>query len=533
MRKDYRKKFLFIGIGLFVFSFVFRYIILPPVVKSQVKAKVELRPGKFMRKIWSTFPFSLDFSVYLFNVTNPDEITQGAKPIVHEVGPFVYDEWIEKTDQIDHDDDDSVSFTFKYTYYFNAEKSKGLTGEEELIVPNYFILGLVNTIKLEKPAIMPAAAKGINSIFKNPSNIFMKQKAKDILFEGFVVDCRVTDVPGAAVCTEVRNQYEDLRLIKLEENVYLMSLFGATNGTSSKARMRVYRGKKHLMSVGQVIEYDGKPNISVWNDEVCDAFGNATDGTIFHPYYKKDDFLGLYTESMCRVISLNYLEDNKTAGISTYRYTTSVGIDPENNPHDKCYCMSEDKCLKKGAFDAYKCTKIPIVVTNPHFYLADPYYLSRVDGLSPNKDKHMLHLDIEPFAGAPVYAHSRAQLNMYLTKIEKFKLMKNMSEALLPLLWIDDALVLPKFMIKEIKFGLLQLKLATIWRFFLMFSGLGMIGFASFLHFKGHFMKKKLETTQPVETTNETLGSELNSADKMMQLQVGKLQPAPVPARID
>lgn len=35
-------------------------------------------------------PQPLNFKVYIFNVTNPDMIQQGAIPIVEEIGPYVY-----------------------------------------------------------------------------------------------------------------------------------------------------------------------------------------------------------------------------------------------------------------------------------------------------------------------------------------------------------------------------------------------------------------------------------------------------------
>lgn len=35
-------------------------------------------------------PQPLNFKVYIFNVTNPDRIQQGAIPIVEEIGPYVY-----------------------------------------------------------------------------------------------------------------------------------------------------------------------------------------------------------------------------------------------------------------------------------------------------------------------------------------------------------------------------------------------------------------------------------------------------------
>lgn len=52
---------------------------------------VNLGPGTEIRDMFLNIPFPLEFRVYLFNVTNPMEIQNGAKPIVNEVGPFCYE----------------------------------------------------------------------------------------------------------------------------------------------------------------------------------------------------------------------------------------------------------------------------------------------------------------------------------------------------------------------------------------------------------------------------------------------------------
>lgn len=52
---------------------------------------VNLGPGTDIRAMFINVPFPLEFRVYLFNVTNPMEIQNGAKPIVEEVGPFCYE----------------------------------------------------------------------------------------------------------------------------------------------------------------------------------------------------------------------------------------------------------------------------------------------------------------------------------------------------------------------------------------------------------------------------------------------------------
>jgi hypothetical protein len=40
---------------------------------------------------WRKMPVALCFNIYLFNVTNPDDVQNGANPVVQEVGPYVYE----------------------------------------------------------------------------------------------------------------------------------------------------------------------------------------------------------------------------------------------------------------------------------------------------------------------------------------------------------------------------------------------------------------------------------------------------------
>ena len=39
---------------------------------------------------------------------------------------------------------------------------------------------------------------------------------------------------------------------------------------------------------------------------------------------------------------------------------------------------------------------IPVIVTYPHFYDCDPFYLNAVEGLNPQPNLHRMQLDIEP-----------------------------------------------------------------------------------------------------------------------------------------
>lgn len=52
---------------------------------------INLKPGSEIRQMFTKVPFALDFKVYMFNVTNPMEIQNGALPALQEVGPFCFE----------------------------------------------------------------------------------------------------------------------------------------------------------------------------------------------------------------------------------------------------------------------------------------------------------------------------------------------------------------------------------------------------------------------------------------------------------
>lgn len=53
--------------------------------------QVILKPGTQMRDMYENLPFPLIFKVYLFHVSNPDEVQAGGKPHLREVGPYVFE----------------------------------------------------------------------------------------------------------------------------------------------------------------------------------------------------------------------------------------------------------------------------------------------------------------------------------------------------------------------------------------------------------------------------------------------------------
>ncbi|XP_051174134.1 sensory neuron membrane protein 1-like [Leptopilina boulardi] len=521
---------------MFSLSVFFFMIAFPKILKSVIHKKSALYPGSEIRELWSDLPIPIDFKIYIFNITNAEEIEKGAYPNVKEVGPFFYDEWKKKVNLIDHEEDDTVEYNMKNWFVFNPSKSNGLTGEEEVVFPHLLILGMVMGTLREKPNAIGLVGKAINSIFHNPKSVFVKVKVKDLLFTGLPIDCTVTDFAGAAVCGILKEQGED-DLIKEGEGRYRFSFFGAKNYSTYKDSLRVYRGIKDPDTVGVVTHYGGKPAMDIWRGPECNKY-EGTDSTIFHSYFYADEDLVSFAPDLCRSLGIKSVAKTKYEGIKTNRYVGGLG-DTSSDPKLKCFCETDDTCLKQGLYDLTRCVGAPIVASLPHLYDTHEMYLKNVTGITPNKNEHELFVDFEPITGTPVSGRKRLQFNMFIQPVEKLKLMKNFPYSLLPLMWVEEGLSLEGDFLKQFKAVFRVFKIIAAIKWILFFGGLGLGGTAGYLQYKQR-KANSMDVTKVTKsagskgsTTVSAMGGEGGEEKKQWPLNVQTLQSVNSPPNVE
>ena len=123
-----RKSYYVLGTGIFFFLSGVILVLLWPIVFNSFWEKVLiLNPDSESYKLWIKTPMPLFLEIYLFNWTNSEEFLKNKtiKPDFSEVGPFVFQEIHEKLN-ISWNDDNTVTYNQKRTWYFIPEKSVDL-----------------------------------------------------------------------------------------------------------------------------------------------------------------------------------------------------------------------------------------------------------------------------------------------------------------------------------------------------------------------------------------------------------------------
>ncbi|XP_017775707.1 PREDICTED: sensory neuron membrane protein 1-like [Nicrophorus vespilloides] len=501
------------SVGMFVFIILFGWIAFPKILSNKIKSMCTLKEGTDIREMYLKVPFPLVFKVYMFNVTNPVEVTAGAIPIVQEVGPFVYDEWKEKVHIEEDESEDTMTYTIKNTFIFNRELTKPLTGNELVTIPHPLLAALAMAVERDKPSALSLVNKALNSIYRGPTTPFLTASVQDILFDGVYILCNVSDFAGKAVCAQLKMEATDL--VEVEPNIFRFSIFGPKNGTLGQ-RVKVKRGVKNSHDLGKVVEFEGQTELEIWGSEECNTY-QGTDTTIFPPFLTKEEGLVSFAPDLCRVLAAYYVDDTKYAGLPVRRYSADFG-DPSSNPEDQCYCQAPDKCLKKGVFDLYNCIKAPLIASLPHFYLSDPSYVNGVKGLNPNAKDHEITILFESMTGSPVAAKKRMQFSLPVHALAKVNVMKNLADTVIPLFWVEEGVELNSTWTKQLNDQLFKvLKITKIMKYLILVMSMGGMGAAVYLHYS----RKKEVTITPVRST-ETSNGETNRSNVISMLGQNK-----------
>ncbi|CAG7816875.1 unnamed protein product [Allacma fusca] len=396
-------------------------------------------------------PGEMFLTVYPFNVTNSGDTISGGKPILAEVGPYVYRVHRERFD-ISSTLKRTVKFRERRIFEFVPELSQGSEND---------VLNLVNIPMVSATTSLlrvPFVGIGmITEILKSGEKLVNENiRLGDILYEG--VPVQVYNDILKALKQDVPPEVEDGKF----------GIFRVINGTD-EGMLEVQANPDYLNKVGDLVSWQNLTKLNFWSSDKCNSLEGRTDGTVFPPGITKSSVLEFFKPEACRSLSLVYERDQEVHDVLGYRFKfpDSMLEDPEKDFDNICYCTEYDEldedysvCPKRGVMDLSPCRAgAPVFLSFPHFLDADPMYLKGVEGMNPDREKHESYIVIEPKTGTVLglltggRSSLKFQLNIQTDSLQRIKALKEIPGYLFPVLWLEYSFTLSPEASKSLKSG--------------------------------------------------------------------------------
>lgn len=436
----------------FVVSFIFASLVLfggayvlhnmNDIFAAKIKAALPILNGTDAYTRYTNSSVPLQVKLYLFNVTNPEEVSRdGATPVLSQVGPFSITERRKKNVISISPDNTTLDYRLIRTYYLNESDSTSL--DSIITLPNAPAFSAFYGATLKKYEEEGAADPvSIVKDYVGNQTIYLTRKAEDWLFKGIKLDW-LDQINSDGLILD--DQPPDNKF----------GLFYKKNGTwdeKADGTMTISTGVDgNFANIGKVVRWNKKNETSYWFGKSCNAI-RGTDGQFFHPFVQKDEILEIFAPDLCRTLSIEYVKTTSIRTIELYRFGISSSFFKSLDQEDtKCYCTKrshdykkKEFCQYKGIIDVSNCRKKPIVISTPHFFNGDPRLRDAVQGLSPSAHAHDTYIDIEPMSGAVLRVRRRLQVNVEMIPSEDFPPSTALKGRIIhPFIWLDQSIVVP------------------------------------------------------------------------------------------
>jgi lysosome membrane protein 2 len=400
-------------------------------VERQIDEQVTLKPGHatYEQLQNPTLPIWKDF--YFFNLTNPDEFVEGAKPNLTQVGPYSYREERKKTFLWVSPDDSELTYNQSKLFYWDSATSGARLRENDTICTiNIPLLGAIDMVE--------EYAKEHSGVIGE----FAKQLLKEIISE-----------TGARlyVCVEAHDlawNYTDAFVQKLNRSEVL-KLSGLayprccvnlqSNGSANDSRpSTIYTGVKDIGRIGQFLQWDGMRRLNIWPGETANDI-NGTEGLFFRPNIKEGEPLMAFVDDVIRSFDLTQEKKVKHKGLEAWRYllNSTTFLSPlYYHPNSRWGNWEYDGLIYLGVIQY---PKVPVYGSQPHFLGGDPILREMVIGMNPDPKLHTTQIDVEVFTGANIQFRQVLQLNARAVRNADFEELANINGTLYyPVLYINE-----------------------------------------------------------------------------------------------
>ncbi|XP_077988176.1 scavenger receptor class B member 1-like [Glandiceps talaboti] len=373
-----------------------------------------LNPNSQLYASWVDPPIKMYQKYYFFNVINKDNILEGEKPEVVQIGPYTYRQHMPKKNIV-WNNNHTVTFVEPQTYIFDRSLSVG-DEHDTFTSINIPLVTLAYMIR-DKTGLMQSVLEKIVSA------------TKEELFINLTVSELIWGYPEPLF--KVLQPFMDKKL-----GGKFGLLMGRNN--SNVGALTVFTGEDDKSKLNVINVWAGKKKLNYWDSEEANMI-NGTDGSMYHPFARKDEIKYMFTPDMCR--SMPYVFESEVLyrdvtlwhfPLAKYAYANGTEFPPNQG-----FC--KPKCLPSGLQDIGTCRSgAPMQLSNPHFYDGDPMLAKAIGGLKPNRELHENYMDVEPLMGIPWRFAERLQINIFAEKSDYIKQMGDIESVYFPVLWFEQ-----------------------------------------------------------------------------------------------
>lgn len=406
-------------------------LLLPRLFSSILDKKLPLVNNSDAFNLWKDIPLPIYRKFYFFNLTNPEPfLAKKEKPKFEEVGPYSYRvTWVKKN--VTWNSNGTVSYREVKTYVFDRNTSVGTQADNIVTINGPLVAAGVLLNKIRNPLKRLVAAVIINRAKEHPVS---QHTVAELLFDGYKdklveasrnIDPSLPDTDGKFGWMVQRN--------------------GSNDGLFT-----VYTGKGQIDKYNVITRWNGLQNLTWWTD-TCNMI-NGTNGELLPPLKPGQEFIEIYNPDFCRSFRMQYNGSTSMFEIALEKFVAPETTFQNGGDYSPNACFATKRALRSGVMDLGPCQHdLPVALSFPHFYMADPYYLEQVEGLQPNGSLHRFQLVLEPKLGLTVSLRGRIQLNMILKKNSLITGLTDIPEITYPVLWEEIHIELNKALADYLK----------------------------------------------------------------------------------
>ncbi|PSN44143.1 Protein peste [Blattella germanica] len=342
-----------------------------------IRTELPVSPTSKTYPLWKESVVTMD--IYLYNWTNPEQLMQrDYKPEIVQLGPYSFKQ-IYKKINITWNANHTVTYKRVRNWYFDPENSKGnLT--DNIVMLNVIPLTASYIVRSWNSFSAFPVSSGIRMFGKT---VWITRTAKQLLFDGY-------DDPLLTIATTVPG----LSDIHIPEDK--VGWFYNRNGSVNfDGIFNVHTAENDITKMGDVLNWNFADSTDFFDGGCSRVKGSV--GDLFPPGQTKDKPLNMFSPDLCRSYQLDFSEEVEVMGIQGFRYEASKTLVDNGTTFPESWCNCDGDCLPVGVFNLSSCRYgIPLFVSYPHFYGADPIFLNQVKGLNPNAEDHRFYVTLEP-----------------------------------------------------------------------------------------------------------------------------------------